>query len=176
MRMSKIDGNTRAGEIDRITAGSLAPLMTGAKAMQVIAQPQRDNATRSRRDATAARNIVPPALEHSGADRTGASSGRQRTAVPPRASLQGMREDGAWTSAAVAAAWDREDAARAVAEIEDAAAALRWQDMDRAVPANDPWEVERSRQRRVWLGVGSMWASIVAATVGMLGGLALLMR
>jgi hypothetical protein len=172
MPMSKIDGNTRAGEIDRSTAGGLAPLMTGATARQVIAQPQLGNALQSRRDATAARD-----LEHRGADRNGASSGGHRPLVPTRGSSQGISEaDGTWTSAAVAAAWDRQDVARAVAEIEDAAAALRWQDMDRAAPANDPWEVERSRQPRVWLGVGGIWASIAAATVGMLGALALLMR
>lgn len=181
--MSKNNVNTRAGDINRIPAGSLALLMSGAKATQVVAQPQRSNELQSRRDSKAARE-----LEHLGAVRNSASAGAQRTSVPTRGAAQGTRDaDGAWTFAAVAAAWDRQDVARAVAEIEDAAAALRWQDMDQAnrfsaraaryaAPVNNSWEVERLRQPRLWLGVGSMWASIAAATVGMLGGLALLMR
>ena len=96
--------------------------------------------------------------------------------MPARISRRGVREaGGAWTPAAIAAAWDREDVARAVAEIEDAAAALRWGEMDRAPPSS-PWPEAERRQPQVWLGVGSLWASIAAVAVGMVGGLVLLMR
>ena len=85
----------------------------------------------------------------------------------------GPNADRGWDAGAVEIALAREDVARAIAEIEDAAEALRWQEpSDRRVdeegePPNRPW---------VWLRVGGMWASIGAAAAAMLAALALLMR
>lgn len=86
------------------------------------------------------------------------------------------RADRGWQADDIAAAWAREDVARAVAEIADAAEALRWQEPFDRVPRDAGAELGHRDHPLVWLRVGGMWVSIALAAAGMLGGLALLMR
>ena len=68
---------------------------------------------------------------------------------------------------------DDAELARAVAEIERAAAALRVEESG-SIAAGDG--VPRHRPVRVWLQIAGLWISIAAATAGMIVGLFVLMR
>jgi hypothetical protein len=70
---------------------------------------------------------------------------------------------------------DEAELARAVEEIERAAAALRV-DEPGSTTAVASEVAPRSRPWRVWLQIAGLWISIVAATVGMVVGLLVFMR
>lgn len=70
---------------------------------------------------------------------------------------------------------DEAELARAVEEIERAAAALRV-DEPSSTTAVASEVAPRRRPWRVWLQIAGLWISIVAATVGMVVGLLVFMR
>jgi hypothetical protein len=70
---------------------------------------------------------------------------------------------------------DEAELARAVEEIERAAAALRVDEPSSTAAAESDVALRR-RPWRVWLQIAGLWISIVAATVGMVVGLLVFMR
>jgi len=175
--MSEINGNNKRGAS---SGDAIAPLVARA------ITPERSLPRQLQRNGKA--TSAPGATFHKGAVPQVALSPRSSSDIvrvtecgngkPPAGETQRASREaaGAWSAEAIAAAWHREDVARVVAEIEDAAAALRWQAVEEVAPIGLPLHGPRSPQPQVWLGVGGLWASIAAAAVGMLGGLVLLMR
>lgn len=99
---------------------------------------------------------------------------QRRAAGGPQA-RRGRGSGRGWDAEAVEAAWAREEIARAVAEINDAAAALRWQDPHER-RMHEPVAAGQAAGPVVWARLGGMWASITLVAAGMVGGLVLLLR
>jgi hypothetical protein len=155
--MPRINRDDTADEIDRRKATGLSSLPVIPR--QQLKSPRHWGEPRRLEGAVRLRGNAPPR-------RSAASHAARREAGPGA--------DRGWDAGAVEVALAREDVARAIAEIEDAVEALRWQEPRERLP--DEEEVERANHPWVWLRVAGMWASIGVAAAAMLGGLALLMR
>jgi hypothetical protein len=100
---------------------------------------------------------------------------RQLAGRPQASRAQGY--DRSFDAQAFEAAWAREDIARAVAEITDAAEALRWQE-PREERMREPVAVAEGRTvgPLSLTRFGGMWASITLVTGGIVLGLVFLLR
>jgi hypothetical protein len=182
--MPRINRDDTAEEIDRHTAKGLVILRHQLKSARHRGEARRlENASRLPGNAPQRHGMCPappnafpgPATSQPAppASPCPVLSGAGAHSPHPMRCEAEPNADRGWDAGAVEIALAREDVARAIAEIEDAAEALRWEEpSDRLVdeegePPNRPW---------VWLRVGGMWASIGAAAAAMLAALALLMR